>query len=111
MGLRGSLRRACEVFSPVAAPPCHFEVCVVRKAQIDCMEPGMGRRGMEAEDVTIWEVVSDCLQTSFQALAVGESEVLAACEARDGLRNVAVQAIGDEDGGHVGKSQWWSEAA
>lgn len=89
MWLRGSLRRVCEVFSPVAAPPCHFEVCVVRKVQLDCVEPGMGRWGMEGEDIATWEVISDCLQTSFEALAVGEVEVLAAREVRDGLGNVA----------------------
>jgi hypothetical protein len=59
MGLRGSLRWACEVFSPVAAPSRHFEVSVIRKAQLDCMEPGMGRWGMEAEDAAIWEVISE----------------------------------------------------
>ena len=53
MGLGDSLRRACEIFFPVAAPPCHFEVCVVRKAQLDCMEPGMGSPGMEAENIAI----------------------------------------------------------
>ena len=46
--------------------------------------------GMEAEDIAIWEVISDCLQTSFEALAVREAEVLAAREARDGLGHVAV---------------------
>jgi hypothetical protein len=66
------------------------------------MEPGMGSWGKEAEDIAIWEVIGDCLQTSFETLAVGEPEVLAAGEARDGLRNVAVQAVGDEDGGHLG---------
>jgi hypothetical protein len=54
------------------------------------MESGMGRRGMEDEDIAIWEVIRDCLQTSFEALAVGEVEVLATREARDGLGNVAV---------------------
>jgi hypothetical protein len=49
----------------------------------------MGRWGMEGEDIAIWEVISDCLQTSFEALAVGEVEVLAAREVRDGLGNVA----------------------
>jgi hypothetical protein len=50
---------------------------------------------MDAENIAIWEMISDCLQTSFEALAVGESEVLTACEARYCLGNVAVQAIGE----------------
>ena len=78
MGLRGRLWRACEVFCPVTASPCHFEVCVVRKAQLDCMEPGMGSRGMKTEDIAIWEVISYCLKTSFKTLPVGEFEVFAA---------------------------------
>src|SRR5277367_1604525 len=64
---------------------------------------------MEAENIAIWEMICDCLQTSFEALAVAESEVLTAGEARYCLGNVAVQAIGDEDGGHLGKSQRWSK--
>ena len=27
---------------------------------------------MEGEDIAIWEVIADCLQTSFEALAVDE---------------------------------------
>jgi hypothetical protein len=45
---------------------------------------------MEAEDIAIWEVISYGLQTSFEALAVGELEVLAPREASDGLGHVAV---------------------
>src|ERR1700722_19189805 len=71
------------------------------------MEPGMGRLGMEAEDIAIGEVIGDCLQTSFEALAVVEFEILAAREARDGLGNVAMQSISDDDGGHLAKSQRW----
>ena len=56
---------------------------------------------MEGEDVAIWEVIGDCLQTSFEALAIGKLVVFASRKVRDGLGNVAVQTVGHEDRGHL----------
>ena len=69
--------------------------------QPDDVKTLVRRLWLEAQDVAIGYVIGDRLQAAFEALHVGELEVLAPGEVRDRLRNVAAKPVSGYDGGHL----------
>jgi hypothetical protein len=49
-------------------------------------------------------------RSAFEVLGVGELEVFAAGEVGDGLGDVAFEAVGSGDGGHLGEASGGNEA-
>src|ERR1035437_1713625 len=100
--LRVRRGRGCCCVGPVAVTGGDLEIDVVGEFQRDEVEARVGRLRLEAEHVTVRDVVGDRGETLLEALGVAKLEVFSAGKVGHGFRDIALEPLSGLDDGHPG---------
>src|SRR5205807_935235 len=84
---------------PVAGAAGDLKVRVVGNGELERVVAHARRPRLEAEDVAVGNVVGDGQQVALELLLVAEREVLAAGQARGGLRDILLHTAAEDGEG------------